>query len=52
VAGVKPGDTFPDRQAMHDANGHRGLVQGIAAKGSAIVLNEGYEVKDAQHYEG
>jgi putative restriction endonuclease len=42
VPGVKSGETFPDRQAMHDANVHRGIVQGIAAEGSAIVLNEGY----------
>lgn len=42
VPGINPGHTFPDRQAMHDANVHRGTVKGIAAKGSAIVLNEGY----------
>ena len=42
VPGINPGHTFPDRQAMHDANVHRHTVKGIATQGSAIALNEGY----------
>ena len=42
ISGVKIGQTFPDRRALHDANVHRGLMQGIAPDGSSIVLAGGY----------
>ena len=28
ILGVKVGQTFPDRRALHDANVHRGLMAG------------------------
>ncbi|MFC2017700.1 YDG/SRA domain-containing protein [Chloroflexota bacterium] len=42
VSGVWIGQIFPDRRALHDANVHRGLQQGISADGSSIVLSGGY----------
>jgi putative restriction endonuclease len=42
IAGVKIGQLFPNRKALHDAHVHRGLMQGIAPEGSSIVLSGGY----------
>ncbi|MFC1914889.1 YDG/SRA domain-containing protein [Chloroflexota bacterium] len=42
VLGVKVGQTFPDRKALHAANVHRGLMNGIAPQGASIVLSGGY----------
>lgn len=42
IIGVKVGQTFPDRRALHDANVHRGLMRGIAPQGASIVLSGGY----------
>ena len=42
VSGVKVGQHFPNRQELHDANVHRGLMRGIAPKGTSIVLSGGY----------
>ena len=42
ILGVKVGQTFPDRRALHDANVHRGLMNGIAPQGASIVLSGGY----------
>jgi len=43
VTGVNEGDLFEDRKALHNANVHRGMQAGIAAKGTSIVLSGGYE---------
>ena len=42
IEGVRVGQTFANRRALHDANVHRGLMQGIAPDGSSIVLSGGY----------
>lgn len=42
VEGVSEGRIFKDRRALHDAGIHRGLQQGIGAKGESIVLSGGY----------
>lgn len=42
IPGIEEGAAFADRRALHDADVHRGLVQGIAPGAAAIVLNEGY----------
>ena len=42
VPGIGVGKTFADRRALHDANVHRGLMRGIAPRGSSIVLSGGY----------
>jgi len=42
ISGINVGQTFLDRRALHDANVHRGLVQGIAPHGNSIVLSGGY----------
>ena len=42
IQGVRVGQIFPNRRALHDANVHRGLRQGIAHDGSSIVLASGY----------
>ncbi len=42
IEGVRVGQIFTDRRALHDANVHRGLRQGIASDGSSIVLAGGY----------
>jgi len=42
ISGVKVGQTFPNRRALHDANIHRGLMNGIAPQGASIVLSGGY----------
>ena len=48
IEGVSEGDSFENRREMHDADLHRGLIQGIAPGGASIVLNEGY-VDDEDH---
>ena len=42
VPGVLVGQSFPDRRSLHDANVHRGLMNGIAPNGTSIVLSGGY----------
>lgn len=42
IEGVRVGQIFPDRRALHDANVHQGLRQGIAPDGSLIILSGGY----------
>ncbi|MDB2310791.1 HNH endonuclease [Opitutales bacterium] len=42
IEGIPEGFKFENRQAAHDSNIHRGTVQGIAAEGTSICLNEGY----------
>jgi putative restriction endonuclease len=42
IEGVQPGQMFADRKALHDAGVHRGLQQGIGAKGESIVLSGGF----------
>ena len=42
IPGIEEGAAFADRRALHDADVHRGLIQGIAPGAAAIVLNEGY----------
>jgi len=42
IPGVKIGSKFVNRRALHDAGVHRGLMQGIGAKGESIVLSGGY----------
>ncbi len=42
VPDVEVGSHFPNRQALHDADMHRGLMRGIAPAGSSIVLSGGF----------
>ena len=42
VPDVEVGSHFPNRQALHDADMHRGLLRGIAPAGSSIVLSGGF----------
>lgn len=42
ISGIEVGQAFPDRRALHDANIHRGLQQGIAGDGSSVVLSGGF----------
>lgn len=42
ISGVKPGQLFPNRKALHEANVHRGLMRGISPGGESIVLSGGY----------
>lgn len=42
VDGYPEGSTFPDRITAQKAKVHQGWVQGIAAEGTCICLNEGY----------
>ena len=42
VPGVTEGDIFRDRQALHDAGVHGGVMQGIGGGGNSIVLSGGY----------
>ena len=38
----KVGQLYKNRRALHDANIHRGLMNGIAPQGASIVLSGGY----------
>ena len=42
VPGIPSGKYFTDRQELHDLGLHRGLMRGIAPKGSSVVLSGGY----------
>lgn len=42
VPSIKVGQVFDSRRALHDANVHRGLMDGIAPQGASIVLSGGY----------
>ena len=42
INGIEEGATFASRRELHDAGIHRGLQQGIGAKGGSIVLSGGY----------
>lgn len=42
VPRVSEGELFQDRQALHDAEVHRGVQQGIGGGGNSIVLSGGY----------
>jgi putative restriction endonuclease len=42
VGDIKEGSFFIDRQELHDKGLHRGLMRGIAPKGSSVVLSGGY----------
>jgi len=42
IDGIEEGATFASRRELHDAGIHRGLQQGIGAKGESIVLSGGY----------
>ena len=42
VQGVKTGQWFESRAALHNAEVHKGLMRGIAPKGASIVLSGGY----------
>ena len=42
IEGINVGSTYTNRQALHDAEIHRGLMRGIAPKGESIVLSGGY----------
>jgi hypothetical protein len=42
VPDVEVGSHFPNRQALHDADMHRGLMRGIAPAGYSIVLSGGF----------
>lgn len=48
IDGIEEGATFASRRELHDAGIHRGLQQGIGAKGESIVLSGGY-VDDEDH---
>lgn len=41
--GIRVGEYFTDRKALHAAGLHRGLMRGIAPGGTSIVLSGGYE---------
>lgn len=40
---IPEGRCFKDRQELHDANVHRGIMGGIAPKASSVVLSGGYK---------
>jgi len=42
IEGIVEGTQFANRQELHDADVHRGLMRGIAPKGYSIVLSGGY----------
>ncbi|MFC1942851.1 YDG/SRA domain-containing protein [Chloroflexota bacterium] len=42
IEGVRVGQVFDSRRVLHDANVHRGLMNGIAPQGASIVLSGGY----------
>ncbi|MFC1953905.1 YDG/SRA domain-containing protein [Chloroflexota bacterium] len=43
VPNIRVGQIFTNRRAaLHDADIHRGLMNGIAPQGASIVLSEGY----------
>ena len=42
IEGVVEGQFFENRQALHDANVHRGTMRGIDGKNGSIVLSGGY----------
>ncbi len=42
VPNIRVGQVFDSRRALHDANVHRGLMNGIAPQGASIVLSGGY----------
>lgn len=42
IAGVKVGQLFEGRKALHDAGVHAGLMRGIAPGGASIVISGGY----------
>jgi putative restriction endonuclease len=42
IDNIQEGSFFKDRQELHDKGLHRGLMRGIAPKGSSIVLSGGY----------
>ena len=42
VQGVKTGQWFESRAALHNAEVHRGYMRGIAPQGASIVLSGGY----------
>ena len=42
VPGIQPGTFFRSRRELHDKKLHKGLMNGIATRGSSIVLSGGY----------
>ena len=42
IEGVKIGQVFPSRRALHNSGVHRGLMRGISPEGASIVLSGGY----------
>lgn len=42
IDGIRDGTTFKSRRELHDTGIHRGLQQGIGARGESIVLSGGY----------
>jgi len=48
IVDIEEGTTFASRRELHDAGIHRGLQQGIGARGESIVLSGGY-VDDEDH---
>ena len=42
VPGIQPGTYFRSRRELHDKKLHKGLMNGIATRGSSIVLSGGY----------
>ncbi len=42
IEGTNIGQIFENRRALHDADIHRGLQQGISSRGESIVLSGGY----------
>lgn len=43
IEGIKPGQLFADRKALHNAGVHLGHMRGIGAQGESIVLSGGYK---------
>ena len=42
IPNIEIGQSFADRQELHNRNIHRGLMRGIAPRGLSIVMSGGY----------